>query len=56
MAATLSPNTSLHYPANGDFVNGVYTPATNGLNLADVGSADMLDYCRRASKVWSGWA
>ncbi len=44
MATTLGPNTSLHYTANGNFVNGVYTPAADGFNLADVGSADMLNY------------
>ena len=44
MTSTLGPNTSLHYTANGNFVNGVYTPAADGFNLADVGSADMLNY------------
>ncbi len=44
MVSTLGPATSLHYTANGNFVNGVYTPATDGFNLADVGSADMLNY------------
>ena len=44
MASTQGPITSLHYTANGVFVNGVYTPAADGFNLADVGSADMLNY------------
>ena len=56
MATTLGPTTSLHFTANGNFVNGVYTPATDGFNLADVGSADMLNYLPAGVKglVWVG--
>jgi hypothetical protein len=41
---TNGPVTSLHYAANGNFVNGVFAPATDGFNLADVSSADLLNY------------
>ncbi|MDI9847766.1 hypothetical protein QM467_06830 [Rhodoblastus sp. 17X3] len=37
------PDTTLHYAANGNFVNGVYAPAVDGFNLADVSSAAELD-------------
>lgn len=40
--ATSGPNTSLHLAANGNFVNGVYAPAVDGFNLADVSSASDL--------------
>jgi hypothetical protein len=33
----------LHYAANDDFVNGVYTPAVDGFNLADVSSVSVLN-------------
>jgi hypothetical protein len=36
------PNTSLHYTANGNFVNGQYAPGADGFNLADVSSASVL--------------
>lgn len=41
--ATIGPITSLHDAANGNFVNGVYAPAADGFNLADVSSAAQLD-------------
>ena len=37
------PTTALHYTANGNFVNGVYTPGADGFNLADVGSVSELN-------------
>ena len=37
------PDTTLHYAANGNIVNGVYAPAVDGFNLADVSSAAELD-------------
>jgi hypothetical protein len=37
------PVTSLHYAANGNFVNGVYAPGVDGFNLADVSSASVLN-------------
>jgi hypothetical protein len=37
------PDTTLHYAANGNIVNGVYEPAVDGFNLADVSSAAELD-------------
>ena len=36
------PNTSLHYTANGNFVNGQYAPGADGFNLADISSASQL--------------
>jgi hypothetical protein len=36
------PTTSLHYAANGNFVNGQYAPAADGFNLADISSASQL--------------
>jgi len=36
------PITSLHYAANGNFVNGQYAPGADGFNLADIGSASEL--------------
>ena len=37
------PVTTLHYAANGNFVNGVYAPGADGFNLADVSSVDDLN-------------
>jgi hypothetical protein len=39
----IGPITSLHYAANGNFVNGVYAPAADGFNLADVSSVSLLN-------------
>ncbi len=36
------PSTSLHYAANGNFVNGQYAPGADGFNLADISSASQL--------------
>ncbi len=36
------PVTSLHYAANGNFVNGQYAPGADGFNLADISSASQL--------------
>ena len=36
------PITSLHYAANGNFVNGQYAPGADGFNLADISSASQL--------------
>jgi hypothetical protein len=36
------PNTSLHYTANGNFVNGQYAPGADGFNMADISSASVL--------------
>ncbi|WP_296715188.1 Ig-like domain-containing protein [Rhodoblastus sp.] len=50
------PVTTLHYAANGNFVNGVYAPGADGFNLADVGSADELKALPAGVKglVWLG--
>ena len=40
---TNGPVTKLHYAANGNVVNGVYQPGTDGFNLADVSSAAAAD-------------
>jgi hypothetical protein len=37
------PVTSLHYAANGNFVNGAYAPGVDGFNLADVSSVSELN-------------
>jgi hypothetical protein len=45
------PNTSLHYTANGNFVNGQYAPGADGFNLADISSASQPANCLRGSKL-----
>ena len=50
------PTTSLHYAPNGNIVNGVYTPGSDGFNLADVSSVDALNSLTAGVKglVWLG--
>lgn len=37
------PSTTLHYVANGNFVDGQYAPGADGFNLADVSSLSVLN-------------
>jgi hypothetical protein len=52
------PATSLHYTANGNFVNGRYAPGADGFNLADISSASELSELPSGVKalVWLGMA
>ena len=50
------PITNLHYAANGNIVNGQYTPGADGFNLADVSSVSALNALPAGVKglVWLG--